>query len=215
MAIDAYLKNKPRLKRWVLWLLMPTGQARPRWWVNYLVNPWVHQRHRSSTICRSARMDVLPFRPFALGARSTVEDYAVVNNGVGAVSIGHNVRVGIGSVVIGPVQIGNHVIIAQHVVMSGLNHSYEAIDTPIHQQPVSTRPIIIGDDCWIGANVVITAGVRIGRHAVVGGGSVVTKDVPPYSVVVGNPARLIRQYDPASATWQTCTEAALSLSTNA
>ncbi len=202
MAIDTYLKNKPLLKRWVLWLLMPAGQARPRLWVQYFVNPWVHQRHRSSRICHSARMDVLPFRPFALGARSTVEDYAVVNNGVGAVSIGHDVRVGISSVIIGPVQIGNHVIIAQHVVMSGLNHSYEAIHTPISLQPVSTRPIVIEDECWIGANVVITAGVRVGKHAVVGGGSVVTKDVPPYSVVVGNPARLIRQYDPTSATWK-------------
>lgn len=203
MAIDAYLKNKPALKRWVLWLLMPSGQARPRLWVHYFVNPWVHQRHRSSVICSSARMDVLPFRPFALGARSTVEDYAVINNGVGTVAIGDDVRVGIGSVVIGPVQIGNHVIIAQHVVMSGLNHSYEAINTPIHLQPVSTRPIVIDDECWIGANAVITAGVRIGKHSVVGGGSVVTKDVPPYSVVVGNPARLIRQYDVKSATWKT------------
>ena len=202
MKIDAYLKNKPALKRWVLWLLIPTGQARPRQWAQYFVNPWVHQRHRSSVICSSVRMDVLPFRPFVLGARSTIEDYAVVNNGVGKVSIGHDVRVGIGSVVIGPVQIGNHVIIAQHVVMSGMNHSYETIEVPIKAQPVLARPIVIEDECWIGANTVITAGVRIGKHSVVGGGSVVTKDVPPYSVVVGNPARLVRQYDAVSATWK-------------
>ena len=202
MAIDAYLKNKPVLKRWVLWLLMPTGQARPRVWVTYLVNPWIHQRHRSSVVCSSARMDVLPFRPFVLGANSTIEDYDVINNGVGPVTIGHSARIGIGSVVIGPVAIGNHVIIAQHVVMSGLNHSYEDISRPINLQPVSTRPIVIEDECWIGANVVITAGVRVGNHSVVGGGSVVTKDVPPYSVVVGNPARIIRQYDVASATWK-------------
>lgn len=202
MTIDAYLKDRPGLKRWVLWLLMPAGQARPRWWVQYFVNPWVHQRHRNSVVCSSARMDVLPFRPFALGNRSTVEDYAVINNGVGAVSIGHDTRVGISSVIIGPVQVGNHVIIAQHVIMSGLNHSYEDVTQPIHQQPVSTQPICIEDECWIGANVVITAGVRIGKHSVVGGGSVVTKDVPPYSVVVGNPARIIRQYDARSATWK-------------
>lgn len=202
MSLSTSLKNNTALKRWLLWLLMPAGQARPRLWVHYFVNPWVHQRHRRSVICSSARMDVLPFRSFTLGARSTIEDYTVVNNGVGPVTIGHDVRVGIGSVVIGPVQIGNQVIIAQHVVMSGLNHSYESIDLPISLQPVSTRPIVIEDECWIGANVVITAGVRIGKHSVVGGGSVVTKDVPPYSVVVGNPARIIRQYDAVSATWK-------------
>ena len=53
----------------------------------------------------------------------------------------------------------------------------------------------IADDVWIGGNVVILAGISIGEHAVIGAGSVVTKDVPPYSVVVGNPAKIVKKYD--------------------
>jgi acetyltransferase-like isoleucine patch superfamily enzyme len=202
MTMINTIKNNPRLKRIGLWLLMPAGQARPRWWVRWFLNPFVHRIHRSALVCSSVRFDVLPFRLFELGAHSTIEDFAVVNNGVGDVHIGHHVRVGIGSVVIGPVEIGSHVIIAQHVVMSGLNHGYEDTTKPIHLQPVSTCPIVIEDDSWIGANVVIVAGVRIGKHVVVAGGSVVTKDVPPYSVVAGNPAKVIRRFDAKTGKWE-------------
>jgi acetyltransferase-like isoleucine patch superfamily enzyme len=55
--------------------------------------------------------------------------------------------------------------------------------------------VTIADDVWIGGNVVILAGISIGKHAVIGAGSVVTKDVPPYSVVVGNPAKIVKKYD--------------------
>ena len=79
-------------------------------------------------------------------------------------------------------------MLAQHVVMSGLNHQFEDINLPISQQPCTTAEIIIEDEAWIGANVVITSGTKIGKHAVVAAGSVVTKDVPPYSVVGGNPS---------------------------
>ena len=198
-----FIQQNPALKRWVHSLLIPRRQARPRQWVVWFVNPFVHHRHHRSVVCRTARLDVLPFRRFELGAGSTIEDYATVNNGVGDVLIGANGRVGIGSVIIGPVEIGEQVIIAQHVVMSGLNHGYEDISRPIRQQPVSTKPIVIEDECWIGANAVITAGVRIGKHSVVAGGSVVTKNVPPYSVVAGNPARVIKQYDVAQNVWMT------------
>ena len=151
-------------------------------------------------------MDVLPSNPFSIGARSTIDDFCVVNNGVGEVSIGENSLIGIGSVVIGPVSIGANVIMAQHVVLSGLNHSYEDIHVPIRDQAVTTNQIVVEDDCWIGANVTITAGVTVGRHAVVAGGSVVTKDVPAYSVVGGNPARVLRKYDEATAQWVKSTE---------
>ncbi|GAB3021259.1 acyltransferase [Spirosoma pulveris] len=196
-----FIKQNAGLKRLVHYLLIPRGQARPRRWVSWFVNPFVHNRHRTSAIRSTARLDVLPFRAFELGIESTIEDYSVLNNGVGDLRIGDFCRIGIGSVVIGPVTIGAHVILAQHVVMSGLNHGYEDINTPIRLQPVTTRPIVVEDECWIGANAVITAGVRIGRHAVVAGGSVVTKDVPPYSIVAGNPARVIKQYDFSQKEW--------------
>ena len=63
--------------------------------------------------------------------------------------------------------------------------------------------IEIADDVWIGANSIITAGVRIGRHSVIGGGSVVTKNVPDFSVAVGNPARVVKQYNNRTDSWET------------
>lgn len=149
-----------------------------------------------------ARLDVLPFNPFTLGADAVIEEYAVVNNGMGAVHIGNNTFVGLFDVVIGPVTIGDHVIIAQNVVISGLNHGYEDVNIPIKDQPCTTAEIIIEDECWIGANAVITAGVRIGKHSVVAGGSVVTKNVPAYSIVGGNPAKVLKQYNPDSGLWE-------------
>ncbi|WP_234733475.1 acyltransferase [Tellurirhabdus bombi] len=209
MAIKDYLDQRPKLKQFVHWLLIPQHQARPRLWVSWFVNPFIHKRHRTSSVRSSARLDVLPFNAFALGARSTIEDFCVVNNGVGAVLIGDNCTVGISSVVIGPVTIGSDVIMAQHVVLSGLNHSYEDVSQSIRAQPVITAPIIIEEECWIGANAVITAGVTVGRHSVVAGGSVVTRNVPPYSVVGGNPARLLKQYNHETGQWVKPSDSAL------
>ncbi|WP_461131319.1 acyltransferase [Spirosoma aerophilum] len=202
MRISELIKSNNRVKHWLHYALIPQGQARPRRWVSWFVNPFVHKKGVGARICASARLDVLPFRQFTLGQHSTIEDYCVINNGVGDVSVGAHSRVGIGSIVIGPVSIGNQVIIAQHVVISGLNHGYENIDIPIRQQPVKALPIVIDDESWIGSNVVITAGVRVGRHSIVAAGSVVTKDVSAYSVVAGNPARVIKQYNPERRCWE-------------
>jgi len=147
-------------------------------------------------------MDIFPFRHFVMGKRATIEDFCTVNNGVGDVVIGCDSRVGIGSVVIGPATIGDNVIIAQHVVMSGLNHSYQDVQIPIRLQKVTTKLIVIEDDCWIGANSVITAGVTVGRHSVIAAGAVVTKNVPAYSVVAGNPARILKLYNAESGYWE-------------
>lgn len=202
MSIVVRIKSDARLKKLVLRMLMPANQARPRWWVSAFVNPFKHKKGKGSLIRRNTRMDVLPFQPFELGNNSTIEDYTVVNNGMGAVKIGDGVRIGLSNVVIGPVEIGNNIILAQHVVISGLNHGYEDIHTPIRLQPCSTAKVIIEDDSWIGANAVITAGVRIGKHSIVAAGSVVTKDVPPYSIVAGNPAKIVKQYNKNTGSWE-------------
>jgi acetyltransferase-like isoleucine patch superfamily enzyme len=202
MGIAETIKSNKSLKKFVHYLLIPRGQARPRLWVKYFVNPFFHQRGKNSVIRRRTRIDVLPFNPFSLGEGSTIEDFSTINNGVGAVIIGNNSRIGIGNVVIGPVTVGNNVILAQNIVMSGLNHGYEDINLPIHKQPVSTAPIFIEDDSWIGANAVVTAGVTIGKHCVVAAGAVVTKDIPPFSIAVGNPARVIKQYNKDSGKWE-------------
>jgi acetyltransferase-like isoleucine patch superfamily enzyme len=202
MSIASKIKSNPQLKALALWCVLVPREARPRLWVRWLVNPFRHQYGRRSLVRWRTRLDVVPFNPFSLGTESIIEDFATVNNGMGGVHIGARTLVGLGNVLIGPLRIGDDVIIAQNVVFSGLNHGYADVRLPIRDQPCTTAEIVVEDEVWIGANSVITAGVRIGKHAVVAGGSVVTKDVPPYTVVGGNPARPIRHYSPATELWE-------------
>jgi acetyltransferase-like isoleucine patch superfamily enzyme len=201
MPLSDQIRNNARLKSFVHWLLIPTNEARPRIWVRVFLNRFYHHKGKNVIIRSRVRMDVVPFNHFSIGNNSAIEDFSTINNGVGKVSIGDNSLVGLGNVVIGPVAIGNNVILAQNIVMSGLNHNYTDISTPIHKQGVSVAPIVIEDECWIGANSVITAGVTIGKHCVVAAGAVVTKNIPSYSVAVGNPARIIKRYDSTSNDW--------------
>jgi len=202
MSFKDTIKNNPSLKKLVHWLLIPSGEARPRLWVQWLVNPFLHKRGKGSKIRWRTRVDVLPFNRFELGAGSTIEDFCTINNGVGNVLIGHHTLIGMSNTIIGPVTIGNNVIMAQNIVVSALNHEYRDVSQPIHAQPILTAPVIIEDDCWIAANAVVTAGTTIGKHSVVAAGAVVTKSIPPYSVAVGNPARVIKQYNFDTKTWE-------------
>jgi acetyltransferase-like isoleucine patch superfamily enzyme len=202
MEIINRLKSNPALKKIALWMLQPPMRPKPRLWIRMFVNPFFHHRGKNSLIRLRTRMDVFPFNKFMLGSWSTIEDFSCVNNAMGAVIIGENSRVGLGNTIIGPVNIGNNVNVAQHVVMSGLNHGYEDILIAPRSQKCSTAGICIEDDCWIGANVVITSGVKIGKHCVIAAGSVVTKDVPEYSIAAGNPARVIKQYNFVNAVWE-------------
>jgi acetyltransferase-like isoleucine patch superfamily enzyme len=199
MSLTAIIKSNPRLKQLVHKIIV--SNARPRLWIRWFVTPFIHHRGKASIIRWNTRIDIFPFNKFSLGANSTIEDFCTVNNGVGDVIIGENSRVGLGSVLIGPVKIGSQVILAQNVVLSGLNHSYTDVSLPIRLQKVITAPIIIEDEVWIGANAVLTAGVTIGKHSVVAGGAVVTKSIPPYCVAVGNPARVIKKYDFEKKEW--------------
>lgn len=91
-----------------------------------------------------------------------------------------------------PIRIGNHVMIGPHVVIASGNHDYKQVEKPMRFAGNLTKgPIVIEDNVWIGANVTITDGVRIGHDSVIGANSVVTKDVAPYDVVGGVPARVI------------------------
>jgi acetyltransferase-like isoleucine patch superfamily enzyme len=202
MNISATIKSSPRLKNLAMWLLMPTGQARPRLWVKWLIHPLTNKKGKGALIRRNVRLDIFPFNRFSIGQQSTVEDFCTINNGMGNVFIGNRTRIGIGSVLIGPVNIGDDVRLAQNIVITALNHNYQDISKPISDQGVNTEEIYIGDETWIGANAVILPGVFIGKHCVVGAGSVVTRNVPSNSLVAGNPARIIKQYDPDTKEWQ-------------
>ena len=97
-------------------------------------------------------------------------------------------------------EIGKDVLIASNVFLSTENHGID----PMHNyqaQPLISKSIVIGNNCWVGEKVIILPGVRIGERSIIGAGSVVTKDIPPYSIAVGNPARVIKIFDIAIGRW--------------
>ena len=202
MELKEKIKSNEKLKKLVLWMLMPRNQARPRLWVRWFVNPMKHKRGKRSLVRRRTRMDLMPFNNFVLGNDSTIEDFSTVNNGVGDVIIGNRTRIGMSNVLIGPITIGSDVMFAQNVVLSGLNHGYEDINLPPSMQKVETKPITIEDQVWIGANAVVTAGVTVGKHSIVAAGCVVVKNVPPYAIVGGNPGRILKQYNHETKVWE-------------
>ena len=186
------LKNNPKWKKFIDWVIMNQVETRPRWFIRLLA-PLYQHRGKHSVIHRSARMDTPPYRIFSLGDYSVVESFACINNAVGDVIIGDHTRIGLHNTIIGPVDIGSHVNLAQGITVTALNHNFDDTNKRIDEQGVSTNPVTIEDDVWIGANAVILPGVTIGEHCVVAAGAVVTKDVPPHSLVAGVPAKVIKQ----------------------
>ena len=188
------LKKSPKIKRCLDYLIMNQRDARPRWYIRLLAPLYQHMAW-SSKVYWNVRMDTPPYRRFWLGKKSVIESYCCINNAVGDVTIGDYTRIGIHCTVIGPVCIGNHVNLAQGITVTALNHNFTDANSMIDEQGISTKPVIIDDDVWIGANAVILPGVTIGSHVVVAAGAVVTKDVPPYSLVAGVPAKVIKQLE--------------------
>lgn len=90
------------------------------------------------------------------------------------------------------IYIGNDVLIGQNTIINSGNHNFSNPNMPISTQGHSSNKIIIGNDVWIGANCSVLKGVKIGDGAVIGAGSVVTKDVAPYTIVAGVPAKKIK-----------------------
>lgn len=99
------------------------------------------------------------------------------------------------------VHIGKNALIADKVFITSADHGYEDIDQPIRTQKLKLAPVAIGEDTWIGENAVILPGVTIGKHCVVAANSVVKRDVPDYSVVAGQPAKVIKLYDTVAGKW--------------
>jgi acetyltransferase-like isoleucine patch superfamily enzyme len=202
MGIVDKIKSDRRLKTLALWLITPKRNPRPRWWVRSFLFPFYIKKGKGATIRRRSRIDVFPWNRFELGKLTTIEDFCTINNGSGDVILGERVRIGIGSVVIGPVKMGNGSGLGQNVFVSGFNHGYKDASRNSSVQELDIRETVIGDEAHIGANSVVLAGVKIGRRSQVGAGSVVTKDIPPFSVAVGNPARVIKRYNPDTQSWE-------------
>jgi acetyltransferase-like isoleucine patch superfamily enzyme len=116
-----------------------------------------------------------------------------VNIWVSKLNIGNNVGIGPNTNIFGKIIIGNNVMIAPNCTIVGGNHGILNNGIPmINQKNTTSGPIIIEDDVWIGANSIILDGVTIGAGAIVGGGSVVTKNIPKMAISVGNPAKVIK-----------------------
>jgi acetyltransferase-like isoleucine patch superfamily enzyme len=134
-----------------------------------------------------------------VGSGSTVAAGAVLQ---GNIRIGENCSVQLNSILVGygnrdqpdgRIEIGNNVRIAPNVQLMGGNHVIDRTDIPICKQGLVHKPIFIEDDVWIAGRVVVTAGVRVGTGSVIAAGAVVTRDVPPWSIVAGVPAKVIRK----------------------
>ncbi len=114
----------------------------------------------------------------------------------GKIQIGDNVALNSGVILNadcgGQIKIGNNVLVGPNVILRASNHNTESVDQAIRYQGHTPGQIVIEDDVWIGAGTLMLPNVTIGRGSVIGAGSVVTKDVAPYSVVAGNPAKFIR-----------------------
>ena len=146
-------------------------------------------------------------RYIELGSGTIIGPYATLSAGVSpahelgdvaVVSIGDRCLIGQGTGIVGHerIEIGDDVFTGHDVYITDANHGYEDPTLPIGQQFAPPRPVRIGAGSWLGHAAIVLPGVTIGAHVVVGAGSVVTSDLPNYSVAVGNPARVVRQLDP-------------------
>jgi acetyltransferase-like isoleucine patch superfamily enzyme len=164
-----------------------------------------HPRHLSVghavTIGHYVLIDALSRDGVRLGDNVSIGDFATIKAtgviselGIG-LGIGDNSNLGQYSFVgaSGGVQIGRNVLVGQRVNFHSENHVFTDSDRPIKVQGTSRRGITVCDDCWIGSGSIVLDGVTIGEGAVVAAGSVVTKDVPPHTIVGGVPARVIKQ----------------------
>ena len=141
-----------------------------------------------------------------LDAKGDEGNSIVIGNGVfigrntilcckdGDIVIGDNATISFNCVIFSSnfVQIGKDIQIAAYSFLNGGTHSFDRTDIPVLKQERSGRGIILGDNVWLGANAKVLDGVSIGRDAIVGAGAVVNKDVPPFSIVGGVPAKIIR-----------------------
>ena len=185
------LDNHPKLKSFLHYLLVHPYTSRPRWWARTFIIPFVIKRGKGSIIRRKARLDIIPSKKITLGKKSVIEDCTIINNGMGDIFIGDYTHVTSRVKLVGPVTLGNYVTIGSGAQITGLTHNYLDVTRPIAKQGVTPNRTVVEDDVWIGGNSCINQGITIGTHSIIASGSVVTKNVPPYSVVGGNPARIL------------------------
>lgn len=128
----------------------------------------------------------------SLGEDTWINEYVVLNANRGSISLGDRCWMGPHCLIYGngTVKIGNDVLIAAHTSINTISHVATRTDVAMASQGIYTDPVVIEDDVWIGLNCTILQGVTIGRGSIIGAGAVVTKDIPPYSIAFGIPAKV-------------------------
>lgn len=119
------------------------------------------------------------------------------------ITIGDGVLIGRGSGIVGhrSVTIGDGVFTGHNVYVTDANHGYEDVTLTIGEQFATPKPVVVGAGSWLGHGTIVLPGSHIGEHVAVGAGSVVTGDLPSFSVAVGSPARVVRRYDTDTQGW--------------
>jgi acetyltransferase-like isoleucine patch superfamily enzyme len=144
-------------------------------------------------------------RYISVGGGTVIGPYTSLSAGVSpehelgdveVVRIGDRCLIGKGAGIVAHerVVIGDDVFTGHYVYITDANHGYEDVDTPPGRQFAPSQPVTIGDGAWLGHGAIILPGAVVGRHTIVGAGSVVTGELPDFCVAVGNPARVIRRY---------------------
>jgi len=149
-------------------------------------------------------LDIHRGQDISVGDDVFIDDYAEFYVVGGKLEIGNRVVIG----KMNRIGCQNHIIIeddvimAPHVHITDRDHEFRDINTSILKQGMRFKgPTIIGRETWIGMFAQVMAGVKVGKHCVIGAGCIVTKDIPDYCVVVGNPAKIIRKYDEIKSEW--------------
>lgn len=153
---------------------------------------WSKTWDKTCEIGNHCRLDLK--NKIIIGKKSKINDFVVIKTKNNFVTIGENVQINFYCVIYGGagVKIGNDVMIGPHVMIASGNHDFLQVDRPMrHAGNIEKGPIIIEDDVWIGSHVCILDGVKIGKGSVVGAGSIVTKNIPEYSVIAGVPAKVL------------------------
>jgi acetyltransferase-like isoleucine patch superfamily enzyme len=145
-----------------------------------------------------------------IGMGSCIADDVWLNDchedGTVRIRIGMSVLVGRRGVIsaASPIEIGNYCLFAPNVYVSNVDHDYAGIETaPIFMNGIVDKgPLVIEENCWLGINAVVNGGVTVGRGSVIGANAVVNRSIPPFSVAVGAPARVVKMLDFSDGTWK-------------
>ena len=196
-SLDDYIHQHKQRLNWMPWLYYSLKPKQRIW-----ANPWQAELQRrlqaletvelghDNFVAESAHLFAEPGRLIKTGSQCMIAADCFLH---GPIELGDEVSLNHGCSLDGGkagLRIGAKTRIANSVKIFAFNHGM-SMEHPIYQQPTTSQGVEIGKDVWIGASVCITDGVTIGDHAVIGMGSVVTKDVPEYAIMAGNPAQVI------------------------